>query len=569
MTLNVGSTPAPSTRPDRQQGSIEEALVKAARALTSHLDVDGVCAAALDAVENVFGATSSWILLFNPGIKQLCTVCARGRGSDAFRDLTIPPDAGILGMAFTRRTVIFVHDAKADDRWYDASRVHESPLQSVFAVPLMSGNEALGVVGLDSPDFDADHPPGDADIARLEALAAQAAIALANARLYSASEEDRRRLRSLLQEQRRLRDHVTHLEEHVRLTGAFREIVGQSAALQETVEQAALAAPGDTTILLLGETGSGKELLARFIHERSSRSGGPFVPVNCAALPEALVESELFGYEKGAFTGAIARKPGKFEIAHRGTVFLDEIGDLPKEAQAKLLRVLQDRQVQRIGSVQSVEVDVRVVAATNQDLEQAIGTRQFRQDLYYRLSVFPVRVPPLRERRDDIPELARYFMSHFSTRLRKHLDRVTPAALDLLQSYDWPGNVRELQNVMERAVILSKGTAVDADAVQMVSIAAESSSARAAPAGVGGVTLAAAERRAILVALEGARWRISGTGGAADRLALKPTTLHAKMKKLGIHRPADDSAMPTEDAVATLRSNREAPPGCPGRSPGG
>jgi formate hydrogenlyase transcriptional activator len=547
VTLSVRSTLATPPLQDRQSVNIEEALVQAARALTSHLDVDGVCAAVLDAVENVFGARSSWILLFDPGIKQLRTVCARGLGSNAFRDLKMPPDAGILGMAFTRRTVIFVHDAKADDRWYDASRVHEAPLQSVFAVPLMSANEALGVVGLDSPDFDADHPPGEADIARLEALAAQAAIAIANARLYSASEEDRRRLRSLLQEQKRLRDHVTHLEEHVRVTGVFREIVGQSAALKETVEQAALAAPGDTTILLLGETGSGKELLARFIHERSSRSRGPFVPVNCAALPEALVESELFGHEKGAFTGAIARKPGKFEIAHRGTVFLDEIGDLPKEAQAKLLRVLQDRHVQRVGSTQSVEVDVRVVAATNQNLEEAIGTRQFRPDLYYRLSVFPVRLPPLRERRDDIPELARYFMRHFSSRLRRHLDRVTPAALDRLRAYDWPGNIRELQNVMERAVILSKGTAVDVDAIQIASVTAEPHRVRHAP-GVSGVTLAEAERRAILAALEGAHWRVSGSGGAADRLAVKPTTLHAKMKKLGIRRPADDFATQNEDA---------------------
>jgi formate hydrogenlyase transcriptional activator len=442
---------------------------------------------------------------------------------------------GILGLAFTRRAVIFVPDVKADDRWFDSSRVHEAPLRSVFTVPLVSGGEVLGVVGLDSPSFDADRPPGDADIARLEALAAQAAIAIVNARLYSASEEDRRRLRSLLQEQHRLRGHVNHLEEHVKVTGAFGAIVGESAALKGTVAQAALAAPGDTTILLLGETGSGKELLARFIHEGSSRSKGPFVPVNCAALPEALVESELFGHEKGAFTGAIARRPGKFEIAHHGTIFLDEIGDLPKEAQAKLLRVLQDRQVHRVGSTHSVEVDVRVVAATNQDLERAIETRQFRQDLYYRLSVFPVRIPPLRERREDIPDLARYFAMHFSTKLRKNVESVTTAALQRLESYEWPGNIRELQNVMERAVILTQGTAVDADAIQIVS---QSPAALAVPSTGSVVTLAAAERHAILAALDSAHWRVSGPGGAADVLALKPTTLHAKMKKLGIRRPA-------------------------------
>jgi formate hydrogenlyase transcriptional activator len=486
----------------------------------------------------VFGATSSWILLHDTGIRQLRTVCSRGRGSEVFRDLTIPPDVGILGLAFTTRKVVFVPNVKDDDRWFDASRVHEAPLQSVFMVPLMSGSEALGVLGLDSPSFDADNPPGDADIARLEALAAQAAIAIANARLYSASEEDRRRLRSLLQEQHRLRTHVTHLEEHVKVTGAFSEIVGESSALKEAVTQAELAAPGDTTILLLGETGSGKELLARFIHERSSRSKGPFVAVNCAALPEALVESELFGHERGAFTGAIARKPGKFEIAHQGTLFLDEIGDLPREAQAKLLRVLQDRQVQRVGSTHSLEVDVRVVAATNQDLESAMGTRQFRQDLYYRLSVFPIRIPPLRERREDIPELARHFARHFSTKLRKDIDCVTPAALRRLQSYEWPGNIRELQNIMERAVILTRGVAVDADSIQIVT---ESHPVVPVPSPADTVTLAEAERRAILAALDGAHWRVSGIGGAAELLALKATTLHGKMKKLGIRRPVAKS----------------------------
>jgi formate hydrogenlyase transcriptional activator len=514
--------------------------------LTAHLDVEGVCAGVLSAVEEIFSAASSWMLLYDAGGRRLRTVCARGRGSDAFQDLAIPPDIGILGLAFTSRNVVFVPNVRDDDRWFDPSRVHRAPLQSVFMAPLLSGREVLGVVGIDSPLFDAEHPPGDADIARFEALAAQAAVAVSNARLYSASEEDRRRLRSMLEEQHRLRDHVTHLEEHVKAAGAFKEIVGHSATLRETVRQAALAAPGDTTILLLGETGSGKELLARFIHERSARSRGPFVPVNCAALPEALVESELFGHEKGAFTGAIARKPGKFEIAHRGTVFLDEIGDLPKEAQAKLLRVLQERHVQRVGAIQSIGVDVRVVAATNQDLEGAIVAGRFRQDLYYRLSVFPIRIPPLRERREDIAELAEYFGRHFSDKLRKRIDSVTPAAVQRLESYGWPGNIRELQNVMERAVILATGSAVDANAIHIIPETASSpgqapTAALASSADV--VTLAEAERRAILAALELTHWRVSGSGGAADRLALKPTTLHAKMKKLGIRRPTAEPAV--------------------------
>jgi formate hydrogenlyase transcriptional activator len=512
---------------------VEEALIRAARALTTHLDIEGVCQAVLDAVGEVFGARCSWILLHHPGTRQLRTVCSRGEGSQAFRDVEIAPAIGILGLAFKSRKVVFVPNVKNDDRWFDPSRVHAATLGSVFTIPLVYGDRVLGVVGLDSPRFTAERPPTDIDIGRFEALAAQAAIAIANARLYETSEEDRRKLRLLLHEQTRLRGHVTHLEEHIRLTGAFREIVGESPSLRAAVSQATLAAPGDTTILLLGETGSGKELLARFIHERSSRSKGPFVPVNCAALPEALVESELFGHEKGAFTGAIARKPGKFEIANRGSVLLDEIGDLPKEAQAKLLRVLQEREVQRVGSTQSIGVDVRVIAATNQDLEAAVETHSFRADLYYRLSVFPIRIPPLRERPDDIPHLAHHFVMHFATQLRTRVERLAPAAIRRLQDYHWPGNIRELQNVIERAVVLTQGTVVEPDAIMV----ARGFRKRAQPSET--LTFTDAERSAILAALQRAHWRVSGRGGAADRLGLKPTTLHAKMKKLGIHRPTD------------------------------
>jgi formate hydrogenlyase transcriptional activator len=510
----------------------EEALIKAARALTMRLDVDGVCEAVLDAVADAFGARCSWILLQHGGTKQLRTAGCRGQGSEAFRGLAIPSDVGILGLAFRTRQVVFVPDVKEDDRWFDPERVHAAPLDSVFAIPLVHSDHILGVVGLDSPRFTADHPPTDRDIARLEALAAQAAIAIANARLYEASEEDRRRLQALLHEQQRLRGHVTHLEEHIRSTGAFTEIVGESASLRAVVNQAALAAPGDTTILLLGETGSGKELLARFIHQQSSRSKGPFVPVNCAALPEALVESELFGHEKGAFTGAVARKPGKFEIADKGTVLLDEIGDLPKEAQAKLLRVLQDREVQRVGSTHSIEVDVRMIAATNQDLEAGVESHSFREDLYYRLSVFPIRVPPLRERRDDVPSLAQHFATHFAMRLRRPVKGFAPEALQRLQEYDWPGNIRELQNVIERAVVLTQGALVEAEAIVL-----SSSPSRRSPKPASVLTLAGAERAAIVAALEATGGRVSGSGGAAERLGLKPTTLHAKMKKLGIRRP--------------------------------
>jgi transcriptional regulator with GAF, ATPase, and Fis domain len=534
--------------------AVEKALVAAARALTSQLDVKRVYAATLQAVEDVFGAVASWILLYEPSGGVLRTALARGVGSEPFCDLAIPPDVGILGLAFTTRKVVFVPNVREDRRWFDVPRVHASDLRSVFTVPLLHQDEPLGVLGLDAPSFDAARPPTEVDIQRLEALAAQAAIAIANARLYAASEQDRRRLRALLQERKRLRTHVTHLEQEIRAAGSFGEIVGDSDGLRDVLQQAALVAPADTTVLIVGETGTGKELLARLIHERSARAKGPFVAVNCAALPETLVESELFGHEKGAFTGAIARKPGKFEIAHRGTLFLDEIGDLPAEAQAKLLRVLQDRQVQRIGGTQSLPVDVRVIAATNQDLTNAIGQSRFRSDLFYRLSVFPLRLPPLRERPEDIDVLALHFVRQLAARLRKPIRELSVEAVARLRAYHWPGNVRELQNVIERAVILCRGDVLDADLVAIVPIGHSSSVTHATPpdshANDVGVqrprrepplddhpmTLADAERRVILGALEAARWRISGAGGAAALLDLKPTTLHAKMKKLGIRR---------------------------------
>jgi formate hydrogenlyase transcriptional activator len=278
-------------------------------------------------------------------------------------------------------------------------------------------------------------------------------------------------------------------------------------------------------------------VLARRIHDRSPRGGGPFVPVNCAALPEALVESALFGHEKGAFTGATARTAGKFEVADGGTLFLDEIGDLPADAQAKLLRVLQDSKVERVGGTQPVAVDVRVIAATNQDLEVAVAAGTFRSDLYFRLSVFPVAVPALRERAADVPLFARHFVERYARKLRRPAREVSDEALQRLLDYDWPGNVRELQNVIERAVILTAGRRVTTEAIWLPRLPRPTTTA---PVAV--TTLAEADRRAIRAALDAAGGRVSGPDGAADRLGTKPTTLHAKMKKLGITRPRRLSA---------------------------
>jgi transcriptional regulator with GAF, ATPase, and Fis domain len=417
----------------------------------------------------------------------------------------------------------------------------------VITVPLIADDDALGVLGMEIPEYTKDAPPTDDDVAQLRAIAAIAASSIRQARLLNAVEEDRQRLRRLVEERRYLKTHVGQLREEVRDWHSLESMIGQSEVFREVLTQVELVAPADSTVLLVGETGTGKERIARALHEQSRRSGRPFVAVNCAALPETLVESELFGYEKGAFTGAISRKPGKFELADLGTLFLDEIGDLPEQAQAKLLRVLQEREVQRVGGTRPVPVNVRLISATNQDLASGIRSGRFRQDLFYRLSVFPIRVPSLRERQEDIPLLVGDFIHKFADRLHKPVPKLADDVLDRLMNYDWPGNIRELQNVIERAVILARGEVIGSELIVLQSNVADAlpGATKAAPdpepprprPTTNIIRFADAERHAIARALELALWRISGRGGAADILGLKPTTLHAKMKRLGIRRP--------------------------------
>lgn len=540
MSTFEATEPSPSRQP--ACGTVDEAFFKAATALTARLDLQGVCAAILEVVEQLWGATSSWIMLHDEQTDTLRTTMVRGAASRVYQNRSLPVGGSLLlSMAFREQKAVFVPDVQQERRWFDPASIHASGLRSVFMVPLVFEARGVGVVGLDSPRFSAESPPEHADRVCLEAIAAHAAIGITNARLYEASEQDRRRLRGLLEERRHLRGHVNQLREEVRVAGAFGDVVGESSLVTQMLRESDLVAPADTTVLVLGETGTGKELLARRIHQRSGRATGPFVAINCAALPEALVESELFGHERGAFTGALERKAGKFELAHRGTIFLDEIGDLPLEAQAKLLRVLQDRQVQRIGSSQVTPIDVRVIAATNQDLEAAIAEKRFRDDLYYRLSVFPIRTPALRERVEDIRPLATHFVQHFAQKLGRNVSEIAPAALEQMEHYHWPGNIRELQNVIERAIILSSGPSLEQDVLCLV----RSAQPAAAPAQSGRVlSFAEAERQAITAALDATDWRVSGRTGAAHLLGLKPTTLHAKMRKLGIRRPSARTRAP-------------------------
>ena len=329
----------------------------------------------------------------------------------------------------------------------------------------------------------------------------------------------------------------------------FEQIIGNSSALETVLEQVERVAPTDSTVLIQGETGTGKELIARAVHNISPRCGRAYVKLNCAAIPFDLLESELFGHERGAFTGAIAQKIGRFELADKGTLFLDEVGDIPLGLQPKLLRVLQEQEFERLGSGRTHHVDVRLVAATHRDLEQMVKRNEFRSDLYYRLNVFPIILPPLRDRREDIEPLVKYYVDLFSRRMRKQIEHIPGQTLDAFQSYAWPGNIRELQNVIERAVILSNEGILPnplppAESETVVSVPART-------------TLKDSERALILRTLQAAGWVIGGPAGAASKLGLKRTTLIAKMKKHGIARPAAQTdVVTTDDAVLAEPAHR-------------
>ena len=321
----------------------------------------------------------------------------------------------------------------------------------------------------------------------------------------------------------------------------FEQLIGNSPALESVLGHVERVAPTDSTVLLQGETGTGKELIARAIHNISARCGRPYIKLNCAAIPFDLLESELFGHERGAFTGAIAQKVGRFELADKGTLFLDEVGDIPLALQAKLLRVLQEQEFERLGSARTHQVDVRLVAATNRDLAEMVKRGEFRSDLYYRLNVFPITLPPLRARREDIPDLVQHFVEIYGRRMGKQIERVTPETMSAFTSYEWPGNVRELQNFIERSVILSDGTALCPPLAELRhSAAAESPEA---------TTLQDAERDHILKILMQTRWVVAGPSGAAARLGMKRSTLYFRMQKLGIFK-ANQAA---ENAILSVR----------------
>jgi len=438
-------------------------------------------------------------------------------GKGLLSSLPISPDNSPGGLALRERTpLIFSKDQMLDFRADIARTFVAEGFQSLCCLPLFRPNTTLGVLVLGSTRPDAFQPE---DLTLLNQVAAQFAVALENNRAAVEIEVLKQRL-----SQERM-----YLEGEIRSEGLFAEIIGDSPALRQVLDQVMTVATSDATVLVLGETGTGKELIARAIHRLSRRKDGSFIKVNCAAIPTGLLESELFGHEKGAFTGAISQKIGRMELAHGGTLFLDEVGEIPLELQPKLLRVLQDQEFERLGSNRTIKVNLRLVAATNRDLAKGMAEHQFRSDLFYRLSVFPIRVPPLRERREDIPVLVRYFVRKFAPRMDRHIEAVPSETMKVLTAWSWPGNVRELENLMERSVILSEGNALR---VPLSELRRETP----VPVPPPDHTLDNAEREHIIRVLRETGGLLSGPDGAAHRLGLKRTTLQSKMQRLKITR---------------------------------
>ena len=433
--------------------------------------------------------------------------------------LWIPVGGTPHGRALTSRQPLFV--TLKDIEQFDLTpRIRAEGLKSGCFLPLISRGRPLGVLVVASLQVET-FPQKDADL--LQHVANQITIAVENAIAFG----------QIVDKANKLSEEKLYLQDEIRAEHNFEELIGESTGLKRILEQVQIAAPTDSTILIQGETGTGKELIARAIHNLSARREHTLVKVNCAAIPTGLLESELFGHEKGAFTGAITQRIGRFELAHRGTIFLDEVGDIPLELQPKLLRVLQEQEFERLGSTRTLRVDVRLVAATNSNLAQKVDAKQFRSDLYYRLNVFPVTVPPLRERREDVPLLVRYFAQKYARRMKKEIDTIPAKGMRALVDYHWPGNVRELENFIERAVILSRGPELQ------IPLSEFKQQAKAASADYPSSlsTLEEAEREHIFHALRQTNWILGGPAGAAFKLGMKRTTLQSKMRKLGIARP--------------------------------
>ncbi len=500
----------------RRSEQRQRALVAIGNAIVANLDREALFEAIARALREVLAVDRASLTLYDPARDVVTVYALAGPSmSQAFPvGAELPRVGSHLQTVLDERRAVLCRDLEAERRTPFEDELLRAGLRAYIAVPLVTKGKVRGTLNVGSA------APGrysEDDAAFLGEIATQVAPAVDNMLAY----EEIARLKT------RLEAENVYLQEEIKTQHNFEEIVGQSAAVRRVLKAVETVAPTDACVLLLGETGTGKELVARAVHDLSARRRKPLVKVNCAAIPAGLFESELFGHEKGAFTGALARKIGRFELADGGTIFLDEVGELPLDLQAKLLRVLQEGEFERVGGP-TVKVDVRVIAATNRDLEAAMQEGRFRADLFYRLNVFPIRIPPLRERSEDVPLLVRYFVAKYARKLGRTIETIPQRTLESLAAYPWPGNARELENVIERAVIVSRGPGLELG---------EWLPARGARAPESRVpTLEELERNHIVAVLETTGWRVSGERGAAKVLGLKPTTLEARMKKLGITR---------------------------------
>jgi formate hydrogenlyase transcriptional activator len=450
---------------------------------------------------------------------QIYTLDFPGSTDARHQDMPIPLDRSLAEKVFRSGTPWIGDLEELNRSGFDNWAIAANRVETICMLPLIRRNSNLGVLCLMRLQKNAFTPP---DVEFLSQIAGQVAIAIDNAFAY-------RRISELSDQ---LKQEKLYLEDEIRSELNFEEIIGNSAALSQVLRQVEAVAPTNSTVLIQGETGSGKELIARAVHNLSQRRKHSFVKLNCAAIPTGLLESELFGHEKGAFTGAIAQRIGRFELASQGTIFLDEISEIPIDLQPKLLRVLQEREYERLGSSRTLRTDARLIAATNRQLDTMVEEQRFRSDLFYRLNVFPIFVPPLRERKEDIPFLVRHFAQHFARNMTKEIDTVSAETMNALCSYSWPGNIRELQNVIERAVILTKGPILRVSLADLKSKSPDSNGYSS-----GAATLEEVERRHILSVLQQTNWVFAGPNGAAAKLGMKRPTLQFRMQKLGITRP--------------------------------
>ena len=510
-------------------------LLEINNAIINNLTQEALFASAYEAIHRVVHFDRAAFLLYQPGRKTLKLLSMNsGTESDFFRlgkeyDLK---ETRISAWVLEHQRAVLRGDLEKEQESPGDRRLLDEGIQSYCVVPLVARGDSIGTFTVWS---EAKHRYSEDDSELLQEVANQVALAIANMKSY----EEIAGLKA------RLENENVYLQEEIRTEHNFEEIVGNSSALLELLQRVDQVAHTDSSVLIYGETGTGKELIARAIHDRSGRKNRPLVKVNCSAISAGLVESELFGHVKGAFTGAFERRIGRFELANGGTLFLDEVGELPLETQVKLLRVLQEREFEPVGSNRVVRVDVRIIAATNRNLLESIKAGSFRSDLFYRLNVFPLEVPPLRERRSDIPQLAMFFLSRCARNLGKKMEGISAAAIESLIRYSWPGNVRELQNVIERALILSHGAILELEN-DLISVATSEAhrdktqvvetTQPTEPSGLR--TLEDVERAHICAVLQQTRGVIEGANGAAKTLGMHPNTLRHRMDKLGIKRSA-------------------------------